>query len=61
MSFMRLFMTVLSSESSSRCQASTKSFFAMQRLFSPKSLANLLDRFSSKRKYRGRTQTKFKG
>ena len=61
MSFKRLFMTVLISGSSSACLASTKSFFAWHKLFSPKIFAKLLERFSSKRKYLGRTQTKFKG
>lgn len=61
MSFMRRFMTVRISGSSSFWTASVKSFFAMQWLFSPKSLANLLERFSSIRKYLGSTQTKFMG
>ena len=54
-------MAVLISGSSSLCLASTKSFFAWHKLFSPKIFAKLLERFSSKRKYLGSTQTKFKG
>ena len=61
MAFIRLVIAVFISGSSSLCAASTNSFLAVQRLFSPKSLANLLLRFSRMRKYLGRTQTKFSG